>query len=358
MAGGKQSASSRARAASLFGLALLAAAFAAAYHSGWKPNLPGLKNDAARPQAAAGQKPAPAPGTLKIDDDDQERGGIEAAVPKEIAHQEHVRAYGVILSLDRLLALYNSAITAAQQLKAAEIKLDTSRAARARALKLLQVFPTAAAPAEAAEAAESIDRTAVEAAKAQLETLRNTAIQDWGPVLGPAVTARSQVVEDLIVRKTCLVRLTLQPDAGIEAPQHATIALGSGASATAELVSPATQADARIAGASYFYTMPVTASALTGASISAALAKGEAKPSVVIPPAAVVWMGGRPWIYIKKSSEIFERKPIDADAHPAPDGGYVLPASRWPKDLPIVVAGAQALLSEETKSQRADEDND
>lgn len=333
---------------------------AAAYHSGWKPRLPDFLKDgvAARSLAPPAQKPAAVPGTLKIDDDDQERGGIEAAAPKEIAFQEQVRAYGTVLALDRLVALYNSAVTAGQQLKAAEVKLAAARNATARAQKLVKVFPSAAPQADTAQAAESIDSAAVEAAKAQLETIMNTAVQDWGPVLGAAITARSELIENLLARKTCLVQLTLQPGAQIAAPQRAAVTLANGEAATADLISPATQADPRIASASYFYALPVSAGALTGATVSASLPKGEVKPSVVIPPSAVVWMGGRAWLYVKTGKETFERKPIDNDAIAAADGGYILPAARWANALPIVVAGAQALLSEETKSQRSDEDND
>lgn len=358
------SASSRASAVSLIGLALVAAVLAAAYHSGWKPRLPGFLKDgpkdgvAARGPVAAAQKPATVSGVIKIDDDDQERGGIEAAAPKEIVFQEQVRAYGIVLALDRLVALYNSAITAGQQLKAAEVKLAASRIATARAQKLIKVFPNTASQADTAQAAEGIDKAAVEAATAQLETIRNSAVQEWGPVLGTAIATRSELMQNLLARKTCLVQLTLQPGAQIAAPQRAAVTLARGEAATADLISPATQADPRIAGASYFYALPVSANTLTGGTVSASLPKGEARPSVVIPPSAVVWLGGRAWLYVKTGKETFERKPIDSDAIAAADGGYVLPAERWANALPIVVAGAQALLSEETKSQRSDEDND
>lgn len=363
MDGETASASGRGKVASLLGLAVAAAVLAAAYHSGWQPHLPALLKNATPVQAQAPTAPAaPArptsPGTLKIDDDDQERGGIEAATPKEIAYQEQVRAFGIILPLERMVTLYNGAIAAEQQLKAANVKLAASQTANQRAQKLLKVFPSAAAQAEAAEAAVGIDGAAAETAKAQVEAVRTSALQDWGPVLGGAIASRTEPALSLVARKTCLVQLTLQPGADLAAPQRVTLTLGNGETATADLVSAATQADPRLAGASYLYTTAVTASTLTGATVSASFAKGEATPSIVIPPSAVVWLGGRPWLYVKTSAENFERKPIDADAIAAADGSYIVPAGHWPKDRSIVVAGAQALLSEETKSQRSDEDND
>lgn len=360
MDSGRQRSSSRAAALILLGLALVAAALAAAYYSGWHLRLPRLPGSepAARAQAPATAARPVVPGTLKIDDDDQERGGIEAAAPKEIAYQEQARAYGVILPLDRFVTLYNSAIAAMQQLKAAEAKLDASRTANVRAQKLLKVFPTAAAQAETAQAAESIDRAAVDTARAQVDAIRNTAVLEWGAVLGPGLAARSALAESLVGRKACLVQVTLQPGIAAAAPAQLDITLGNGETAKADLVSPATQADPKIASASYFYVMPVTASTLAGATVAAVLPKGEPKPSVVIPASAVVWMAGRPWVYIKTSAETFERKAIESDAVPAADGGYIVAKSRWPADRQIVTAGAQALLSEETKSQRSDEDND
>jgi len=295
---------------------------------------------------------------LKVEADDQEKGGIETAAPKEIAYQEQVRAYGLVLPLDRLAALYNNSASAAQQLKAAEIKLQASQTANARAHNLLKVFPTAAAQAETAEATQNIDDTGVEAAKVQIEALKTAAIQEWGSVLGQAAIERSDLARNLILRKSCLIQLTVQPGATAEPPAHVKISIG-GTTVEASFLSEAVQTDSKISNLSFFYVMPAVPGALAGTAVAAWFEKGEAKPSVVIPPSAIIWQAGRPWVYIHEGrSEHFERKAID-DAVPTADGGYVLPSDRWPRQQSIVVAGAQALLSEETRplNKAADDDD-
>jgi len=236
---------------------------------------------------------------------------------------------------------------------------ERSHAANQRAQNLLKVAPSAVAQAEAAEGAEKIDAAAVEAAKDQIEALGNVAAQDWGPVLGKAAAEHAPLAEDLVRRKSALVRLTLKPGAAVEPPERIKLGFAGGETAEAEFVSPATQTDQKLAGASYFYVMPPSPTALAGAGVTASLPKGEAKPSILLPSSAIVWQAGKPWIYVKAAEERYERKPLDDDAVPAADGGYIVPADDWPKGQSIVVEGAQALATEESKShKRLDEDND
>ena len=54
----------------------------------------------------------------------------------------------------------------------------------------------------------------------------------------------------------------------------------------------------------------------------------------------------------------FERRAIGDEAAPTADGGYILPATSWPGDKLIVVAGAQTLLSENARSQTQSNEDD
>ncbi len=343
------------------GLTLLASVLAAAYVFATRWEAPkAVDDDDARPVAQSAQAAAAkAAGTVTLDAEAQGKGGIVAAAPKDVIYQEKARAYGVVLPLDRLTSLYNDASAAAQRLKAAEIKLSASQGANVRAQNLLKVFPSAAAQADAADAAAKIDAANVDAARDRIDALKNTAVQDWGSVLGPAIAARAPLAENLVRRQSALIQLTLQPGVEAQAPARIDVAFGTGATAQAELVSPATQTDPKIASASFLYVAPASPAALSGASVSAWLPKGEARASVVIPPAAVVWQDGKAWIYVKAAADRFQRKPLDDDATPTADGGFVLPADLWPQGQSLVVEGAQALVSEESKSLgKSDEDSD
>jgi hypothetical protein len=334
-------------------LALCAAALAGAYFL-----THGRTPPVQKAEAKVEAPPAPPAGVaavVTVDDDDQERGGIVAEAPAETTDQPHVRAYGLIKPLDTLTNLFNATGAAKQQLRAAEIKLEAARTAAARARDLRKVMPSAASQAEAAEAALKLDATSVETAKEQVRALRTQAVQDWGARLGEEVATQSALAEDLVLRKSMLVQLTLPAD--LPPPPRVTLTFG-GEPVEARLLSPATQTDSRLAGPSYFYVMPAKPTALTGASVVAALPKGEPRRAVVIKAAAVVWQSGKPWIYVKSGADRFERRALDGAA-PMPDGGYALPAQSWPKGQALVVEGAQALLSQEAKAQkRADENDD
>jgi hypothetical protein len=219
-------------------------------------------------------------------------------------------------------------------------------------------MPSAASQAEAAEAALKTEGAHVETAREQIGALRTQAIQDWGDALGEAAAAQSALAEDLVLRKSALVQLTIPARDDVPPPPRVTLALGT-ESIEARLLSPATQADGRLAGASFFYVMPAKPAALTGASVVAALPKGESRRAVAIKPSAVVWQSGKPWIYVKAGADRFERRALAEEAAPLADGSYALPARSWPAGQALVVEGAQALLSEEAKArQRADEDDD
>ena len=247
---------------------------------------------------------------VKLDPEAQEKGGIETAAPKEITYQAQARAYGVILPLDRLTSLFNSSRPPPCSLSRRKVKLAASKIANARAQNLLKVFPTAAAQAEAAEAASNMDAAGVEAAKAQVETVSNAAIQEFGPILGQAIAQRSPLAEGLVLRKSSLIQLTLQPGAGIEPPEQISVTFGNGATAEASFVAEATQVDPKIPNVSFLYTIPRRPRVLVGISAVASFPNGDAKPGVGIPPSAVVWQAGRAWMYVQNGTDRF-RTPRD-----------------------------------------------
>jgi hypothetical protein len=75
---------------------------------------------------------------------------------------------------------------------------------------------------------------------------------------------------------------------------------------------------------------------------------GNAKPGVVVPEAAVVRTGDRAWAYVQIAATQFERRQLEATM-PSARGWFV--TSGFATGDHIVVTGAQALLSEELKSQ-------
>ncbi len=88
----------------------------------------------------------------------------------------------------------------------------------------------------------------------------------------------------------------------------------------------------------------ITTTALAPASV------GGPVPShaVMVPDSAVVWLGGRAWIYVEeKDTERFVRRPVSVD-HRTREGFVT---DQFAAGDRVVVQGAQLLLSEELKSQ-------
>ncbi len=117
-------------------------------------------------------------------------------------------------------------------------------------------------------------------------------------------------------------------------------------------ISPATRADPRIQGLSYFYAAGASSGVLPGMNVRAFLANGAPVDGVVIPASAVVWWAGRAWVY-RRTGDGHLQPPRDTDRHAGRDG---MPASSCPpacssRRRRVVGTGAQMLLSEEFRSQ-------
>ena len=295
---------------------------------------------------------------VKLDAEGQEKGGIDTVEPKAAAFQAVTQVYGMVLPLDRLTTTYNTALIDAMQLRAVQVRAAASLTASVRANNLLKVFPNAQAQAETAAATAEIDATGVEAAKAQAEALRNSALQDWGETLGEAIVSRTELATDLVQRRTVLVQIALGQDRAAMPPKRIVVGVEGGGKAEGQLVAEATQSDPRFPGVAYSYVVPATAGFASGAVVTADLPRGEAQAGFDVPPSAVVWQAGKPWMYVRTAPTTFKRYEIDEAATPTTLGGYVVPARSLPGEKPIVTAGAQILLSQEMHSQiPVDDDN-
>jgi len=294
--------------------------------------------------------------TITLDAAAQQNGGIVTARPAAAPAEDRLPAYASILDAGALTDLSNRYLDARTQLQAAEAKLAVSRAALDRARKLYKDEQNvSAAQLESAEGAFEVDRAALAAAQARLTTLAATAQQSWGAVLGKALADASPLITGLIERRDYLVKVTLPPGMILtDPPKSASATLSDGVAVELRLVSPATAADPRIQGASYFYVVPAASNIMPGLAAMASLPTGEKPKGVVVPASAVVWLQGKAWIFVRTNPETFVRRPV-ATARGLPDGGYLV--SDLAADSDIVVRGAQMLLSEEFRGQvRSEED--
>jgi multidrug efflux pump subunit AcrA (membrane-fusion protein) len=123
-----------------------------------------------------------------------------------------------------------------------------------------------------------------------------------------------------------------------------------------QYISPATRTDARIQGLSYFFAAPGDSGLLPGMNTIVYVPSGRTYQGVFVEDTAIVRWQGRSWVYLRVDPQTFKRHPINTD-QPVSDDDYVV------RDIPpgseIVMRGAQAILSEEAKSElRGAGDND
>lgn len=276
------------------------------------------------------------------------RIGITTEARPLADHREELQAYGSVLDLARVTDLTNAYASARAALQTAQARAEVSRSALQRA-KSLGPYATTV-QVETAEGTAQTDQAALAAAESQVRTLSATAQQEWGPVIGRAIVERSAVVTRLIERTNFLVQVTLPPGEGLKGPPAAAFAEVPPQSARVALayVSPATRTDPRIQGLSFFYTVPGDSGFLPGMSMLAFLAADRSVTGLSVPEDAVVHWQGAAWIYRAVGADAFARHRLKADPPMSADAFVV-------EDLPggteIVLSGAQALLSEEMKSQ-------
>lgn len=294
---------------------------------------------------------------ITLDPETQQRSGIATETLRSTPHQQHVRAYGMVLDVARLTDLSNNYVTAKAQVQTAQAKLAMSRPAFERAKTLYDDHKAVSeAQMQSAQAAMATDEANLAVAMVRVRTLSATAYQEWGSVLGKSLVEESPMIARLIERQDVLLQITLMPGTSLPTPPAtAALEIGNGARAAIAFVSPATRIDPKIQGVSFFYTAPAQSGLLPGRNVLAFLPTGKSVTGVTVPATAIVWWQDRAWLYRRITPSTFTRVEIATDL-PAPDGGYIV--KDMPSDADVVTRGAQLLLSEEFRAQIQVDEND
>jgi len=290
---------------------------------------------------------------VTIDADAQRAIGLETVVPRPAPYQDQIRAFGTVLDLAGLTTLNTNYVEAASQLRTARAKLAASLPAYERARNLYAKNFGNLVQVQSTEAALVGDKAAVEAAESKVRTLAATAIQEWGPVIGHALIKGQGLVNRLIERQEFLIQITVPPGRSIDPPPSASVEVaGSTRRAEVRYISPATRTDPKIQGLSFFYAAAASSGMLPGMNARAFLVSGKPVDGYVIPPSAIVWWSGHPWVYVKIADDKFTRRQIPTDMPVGREGEFVVPVRAFGEPEPaIVLKGAQMLLSEEFRAQ-------
>jgi len=275
---------------------------------------------------------------VNLDLNAQKLIGLQTATLAASTQAPEMKGYGRVLDPAPLVALVSD-------MASAHAELDSSSKEYQRVKGLFAQGENASARAlETAEAAMKRDQIAVKTAEAQL-------VAAWGKALAgqPDLPA---FIQSLVKLENVLVRLDLPSgDSLKETPTGARLLLpGTAQSVEARFLEWAATADPLVQGEGFLFVVTNAPAGLTpGLALTGFLqVPGEPLHGVIVPDAAVVRSAGRAWVYVQTSETTFERRDIALD-HPGADGWFV--TSGVAPDDRLVVTGAQALLSEERKSQ-------
>ena len=297
---------------------------------------------------------------VRLDEEIQALGGIKTATLDVVSLIPEVALVGEVVDIQPLIdqrAAYREAYFKAQ---AADIRLDALRAEHRRLVALYDDDANVAQKTvQQAEAAWRVERAERNRLWDSLDTLRQRATRDWGPVLaGWAFERENPAFEALFHRRDSLILVHLPPDLplvpGVTQAFTASDGGRQGASAASH-ISAAPRSGRATPGAAHFFLAANTA--LPAAARLQVWLPQRAKPLTgrALPASAVVYALGRSWTYVQVDEEYFVRRVVDL-SHPLPDGRYLIQALA--ADEAAVVTGAVVLYAEEFRSQVRNEDDD
>ena len=267
------------------------------------------------------------------------RGVVVDLRPLIDARGRHLALSGEL----RTLRLAAAASDAEYQRAAALFRDDRNVSERA----MLAAQVQAATDRERVVVAESALRNNADAIRAAWgSALADLAVSPAPDALGPFVDQRDVVLQ-MIVPEASVPHLR-----GQVIPVEAT---AGGAIANARFVSQSPSAVSGALGTTVF--LRADGGALRpGSRVTGHVATGGGKTSgVVVPERAVIWHAGRAWVYRASAGGTFVRVPVTASQ--ALDGGWFNAQGLEPGQ-PVVVVGAQLLLSEELEYQIRNENED
>jgi hypothetical protein len=322
-------------------LALIAVLFVAAFIWGFRRlgNLPPDPDDV--PVSKTPSKPEPIPGTVPgvtLEPAAQKLIGLQSAPVAATTLPPEVPAFARIVDPTPLVGLVKDLATARNDLEASTKVYDR--------VKILysQGLSASAAAFETAQAALKRDQIGLHAAQSQLEAA-------WGKAIAqrPDLTA---FVQSLITLDVVIVRLDLPAGKLVaERPAGGRLVLpGKSSSAHLRFLGRALATDPQMQGQGFLFLAQNGGGSLTpGQALPAYLQlPGKGRPGVIVPSDAVVRYGDQTWVYVQTGEKKFERRSVRLD-RPV-DNGWFVEGTVAAGD-PVVVAGAQTLLSEEMKAQ-------
>lgn len=295
--------------------------------------------------------------------------GIEtaAAQPARLAGETTWSA--TVLGVQTLVDLQGRLQAARHEADSARLAAEASAAEAKRVQGLYDDDRNASQrELEAATALAGLAATRESAARAALAALEDHARAGWGPTIAAWLQAPDgAALKGLVAGREALLRVPMPLEEPLLAGSPLQLSIPSAVRPTtagattalrAQPLGPAPAADAPGAGRSLLYRAPIAGLA-AGRRLDLTGSEGPTRPGVLVPASALVWHLGQPWVYVSESEapeagSSFQRRAVPgAHRH---GSAWFLPG--FEADDPVVVRGAQVLLSQELKYQIRNENDD
>jgi hypothetical protein len=286
---------------------------------------------------------------LTLDQQTQNRMGIEVATLTATVTHVQVAVPAVALSVQDLAAFRNGYITIRSQIEKDRVDIDVARKEYNRAQILFDSDhniseKTLQSTEGSLRSLEADER----AAQQQLNLQGSVAEQQWGSVVAKWAVDGSPELERVLGIREILIQVTLPFDQSYNAPKTISVEIPGHARIRATLISPFPRVDPRIQGRNFLYTASAQPDLTPGVNLLAQLAVGNQVRGVIIPVSAVVWSEGKSWAYLQTAPNQFSRREVATEI--PVDNGYLVSAG-FAEGIKVVTRGAQALLSEESVLQ-------
>lgn len=295
----------------------------------------------------------------------QQNSDIKTSSLQPSQHLGIITSYGTVMSIDGLIDLKSRYQTAMADASITRASTDSQHTEYQR-LKTLNADDKNVSDRAVAEAYATVQsyQARITASEATANSIRETMRQQWGDVLTQlALKSTTSILKPNEVLLQILLPLNAPEPTANSMVQINIANTNQSSNITATYIARSTNTDTSLPGSTYFYRatnkalrvgMRVQANYKAAESAN----KNDSKKvtnGVIIPNSAVVWYGGKAWVYVKQSTNQFIRKPINTD-NEVSDGWFNQSILKGNEE--VVTSGAQLLLSEEFKSEIKNENED
>ena len=287
---------------------------------------------------------------VTLDAQTQAREGIRVAPLRDTSMQNELQGTAVLLPVTELATLRNSYVAARARLDRDHVDAGTSRSEYERTKTLYEEDQNMSLKAmQDAEAAYRNNVTHVTADEQDASLQLDAARQRWGRAAADWIARSSPALNAVVDQRELLAQVIFPPGEIAEAPASLSLIAPGNQMVRARLVSTLPQVNPQIQGISFLYLVPNRPGLAVGMNLAVLVPVGQPVKGVVVPESAIVWWQGRAWVYEATSANTFTRHEVST-TNPIP-GGYFVPDAGLSRGTNVVTAGAQALLSEEFRSQ-------